>query len=237
MIDAMALTALRHDFLCEGFQVESAEQYFFFSSISPRYTIKGYIDKVVYDQKTNTLIIIDYKTSKAKKTDSELKKNYQALMYSLWAWKVRGLRSKVRFLFLRFPEEPQQDIEFTEAQLLGFEEYLAYMSEFLSGMNAEKSVCSLAADKPYAKANEGFKGPAVCGRASFPGQLKKDKTPMWFCSCKFEFKYHGLFNKDGTLLRTSLDKDSLKPKEGEVILELKSQPCPKFVKGKFVDIL
>ena len=232
MIEEMTLVGLNADYRCKGYKICSIEEEFLISNKNPLYKIKGFIDKMAVND-LGDYLVCDYKTSREVKTETELKKNIQALMYSLSVWKQKGKIPTVRFIFLRFPENPIRDVTFTLAELLGFEEYLAYMTSLLSPKNKELATASLAADKPYPKKEDGFSGNLVCGRASYKFQLKKNGEPMYACPFKFENEYYGLFNDKGEIIRSAVHESDLKPKEGQMVLKMQTTPCPRFKKSDF----
>lgn len=234
LIDKMILTGLSFDFYCESvdrrkpdvLHGERVVDYTHYEGEEPVYRIKGFIDKIAEFKKH--IAIFDYKTSQQKFHGEELTDNIQAMMYSLYAYRVLKMKAAVTFVFLRFPKSPMQKVEFGPDALEGLEEFLKYQTAYLKDFNLEKATANFAADKPYPK--QGFKGPLICGRAKRKGELKKDGSPKWHCPFKFAFNYYQLVDEDDNLIRSSVDKKSLKPEEGQKV-KVKWYPgCPKFNK-------
>ena len=221
LIEEMILVGLKNDFFVKGAKLEKAEKQFDYTNENPAYRIKGYIDKIAI-KKTHAEIY-DYKSSEKIYEGEDKESNIQAQIYNLWFKKVRKLKSKLKFVFLRHPDNPIQEHEFTDEELDGVEYVLAQTSLYLSDFDIKKAKSNMAAHQPYQK---GFRGPIVCGTAKFPGDLKKDGNPKYFCPFKFAFQYFGLWSKDGELLRTAFKKEELSPKNEEIILEMSYSGCP-----------
>ena len=216
LCEEMILVGLDNDFYGAKGEVNSPEKEFLLESESPKYKIRGFIDKPVeYNKK---LKIVDYKSSKSKFNKNELKSNVQAMAYTLAAqtlWpKLKNVI--VEFLFLRFPKSPSQQIRFTKEQLSGFEYYLEHVYTIINNFTESDATSNLASTKPMPKRDEGFCGPLNCGFAKYKGQLKKDGTLMWHCPFKFDFEYYSLIDADGNLLKNSFNKDDLDESKGEI---------------------
>lgn len=216
LCEEMILVGLDNDFYGAKGEVNSPEKEFLLESESPKYKIRGFIDKPVeYNKK---LKIVDYKSSKSKFNKNELKSNVQAMTYTLAAQTIWPKLKNVivEFLFLRFPKSPSQQIRFTKEQLSGFEYYLEHVYTIINNFTESDAKSNLASTKPMPKRDEGFCGPLNCGFAKYKGQLKKDGTLMWHCPFKFDFEYYSLIDADGNLLKTSFNKEDLDDSKGEI---------------------
>jgi ATP-dependent helicase/DNAse subunit B len=153
LIDKMIIVGLANDFFLENAELGKPEQEFLIDNESPKYKIRGFIDKHGFYKKDKTLKIADYKSSKAKFKGEELNANLQALTYTLAVRKspdFKHLSSKVQkviteFIFLRFPKQPIQNIEISDEQLAGYEKYLEYVYSIASDFDEETAVSNLAA--------------------------------------------------------------------------------------------
>mgnify|MGYP003336858300 CR=1 FL=1 len=226
LIDQMILTGLTTDFFVKGKKGEKvellgAELEFNIKNEDPAYHIKGFIDK---PHKVGKRIIIDdYKSSKAKFEGEDKESNIQGMMYSLASLKTwPEYEPEVRFIFLRFPDDPIVKIKFNKDILKGFESYLAYIQKIVNNFGEEDARANFAFDQTD---KEGFKGKLMCGFAKCAGEKKKDGTPKWSCQYKFPFKYYVLKNAEGKTLKSSFE-NNFKPKEGEKVLELFYTGCP-----------
>ena len=71
MCDEMILVALNCDFLGgKGAEITEPEKEFYLESDDPEYKILGFMDKPIEYDKEDKVVIVDYKTSKEKLTDS-----------------------------------------------------------------------------------------------------------------------------------------------------------------------
>jgi ATP-dependent helicase/DNAse subunit B len=210
MVDEMIIVGLKNDFYGEpGAKIDGPEQEFEIVNEKPEYRIKGFIDKPIQYPKDKTVRIVDYKSSKAKFKGDDLTANTQGMMYSLAARKLwpKQKRYIVDFLFLRFPKQPVQSLEFTKDQLLGFELYLEHVNKIVDEFNEEKAKSNYAADKEKSK--------WLCSAGK------------WVCPVKNPFSYFGLYNDKNELVKTSLT-NNFSPKEGEKVKEIHYSGCPKF---------
>ena len=104
-----------------------------------------------------------------------------------------------RFVFLRFAENPYQNLEFTDEQLDGFKHYLAYLSDIINEYDVENAQTDFAAFDPARR-------------------WKCSTKSGWKCAYKDAFSYWVLVNKDGKV-KTSYFEDDYATK-GQLI-ELK----------------
>jgi hypothetical protein len=223
-IDEMILVGLRSDFYVKGGTLVAPEFKFDIVSESPRFRIKGFMDKPFI--KDNEVIIDDFKSSKQKYAGEDQESNLQALFYSFAATQIwKGKIPTVRFIFLQFPKDPIMTVKFPEDALLGFKYYLEATQLKVEGFNEHVAKSNFAADHPQGK--DTFTGKALCGFASHPGKLKKDGTPMWHCPYRFAYDYYAII-KDGKIVSTAFDKNDLKKlKNGETIEKRHYEGCPK----------
>lgn len=229
LICEMILTGLMIDFFCKGavkVEPEFEFNYIHYENKKPVYNITGIIDKLAIYK--NQLKIFDYKTSQNKFTEIELDGNIQAMMYALYCFRIRKKISKVSFIFLRYKKDPIQSLEFKKEALIGFEEYLKFITNYVEEFDINKAQSDMAADKPFPERDEGFKGKLICGYAEYPGQEKKDGSEMWHCPYKFPFDYYVLKNEEGTVIASSLDVIDLKEKENCAVEKRTYSGCPKF---------
>ena len=202
------------------------------------YKIRGFIDKLFLYKKKSEALIRDFKTSKKVFEGKDLTDNLQDLMYSLAVKKLypKYLSRSSEFLFLKF--ELSKDLlgetgkgvvnmkGICEDELEGFEYFLTEIQKIADSFDENQALSSLAAKQDYPK-DGSFSGPLSCGFAKHPGQLKKDGTKMWHCPHKFPYKYWAIVKEDGTILKTSTNKEELEQVdcEGE-LKELKYNGCP-----------
>lgn len=226
-IDQMILVGLNSDFYVKGGKIVGKEYRFKIENENPRYFIYGTIDKISLKEKGKICQIDDYKSSKMKYSGEDKESGIQALLYSLACKKLwPDYKPKVRFHFLQFPDEPIQEVEFSDEALAGFEHYLAEMQVRVDDFSEQAAYLNFAADQPIPDDNS-FGGKLSCGFAKKPGQLKKDGTVMWACPFKFAFTYY-VVKKDGKIIHTSLKKDKITLEEGEEIEEVKYLGCPRY---------
>ena len=111
LLNDMILVGLKNDFFGEGGEIIKPEYDFNIQNDEPKYHIRGFIDKPIKIKKE--MHIIDYKSSKYKFRGDDLEANIQAMMYSLASKKLwPKLKPIVKFLFLRFPKQPIQELVF-----------------------------------------------------------------------------------------------------------------------------
>ena len=218
MCDEMILVALNCDFLGKDIKgkVKEPEKEFLLESKSPKFKIRGFIDKPVeYDAGVK---MVDYKTSKQKFTEYECEYNVQALAYLLAAKQIwpKLKQASIQFHFLKFPKQPIIEIKATEDQLEGFKYYLEHIYKIINNFTEETAHSNFASNQSFPKKEEGFKGPLNCGFAKTPDQLKKDGTPMWYCEYKFAYDYYVLLNENGKALKSTKEEEELKGLEGTV---------------------
>lgn len=229
LIDEMILVGLLYDFYCEEGKLEQAETEFNYTDPKSRYTVRGFIDKLA--SKEDLLMIYDYKSSSDVFKGADLEFNVQALMYSLYAKRVRKMDSLVRFIFLRFPDNPVQELAFSDEDLNNFEQYLIKVTKILNNFTIKDAKSNLAARQPYAK-DKSFSGPVSCGYAKYKGHIKPATgEPYWHCAYKFDFHYWTLCNAEDETIKTSKEDNLIADEsKGEYVLKKKYAGCPAFLK-------
>ena len=220
LVKRMILVGLKYDFFCTDNKgkLGKAEQEFLIKSKKPEYIIKGYIDKHAFYDRGKTLKIIDYKSSKKKFSGDELEANGQAMMYVLAAktlWpKVK--RKIFNFLFLKFPKQPIQELEFTDEQINGFEHYISDVYKTINNFTEKDAKSNYAADNP--------KNSWLCSA----GRIQKDGQPKWVCPQKNPYDYYVILDENSRVLHSSKNKEDLKPEDGQKIEKKHYEGCPRW---------
>jgi len=235
MCDQMILVGLNEDFLGKGGTHPIAETDFKIDQKD--YSILGFIDKTVFYKKGTEAVITDYKTSKRKFEGEDLNNNVQAKSYVLAAKQTwpNLAKVKVKFLFLKFPDDPEIVMEFSQDEIIDFENTLPKYFDQVNNFNYQLAVSNFAVDQGYPSKEEGFCKNLKCGRAEYPGQLKKDGSLMWHCPFKFPFEYFVVKDQKGDILRSELHSESvLDVPDGHSVSIMKYLGCPRFRKDEFL---
>jgi hypothetical protein len=183
ILDQMIMVGLKHDFFGEGGKIVQPEYPFEIKNDIPKYHIKGFIDKPI--KKKKEMHIIDYKSSKYKFRGDDLEANIQAMMYSLASLKTwPKLKPIVKFLFLRFPKQPVQELIFTEDQIKGFEYYLEHINDYINKFDKKAAEANFAADND--------KNKWMC------------QIGGWKCPYKDSYEYYVKLNEDGDVIESNL---------------------------------
>tara|TARA_Y100000593_G_C4320670_1_gene343602 strand:+ start:3773 stop:4756 length:984 start_codon:yes stop_codon:yes gene_type:complete len=191
--------------------IEEPEVGFEIKNKSPKYNIKGFIDKPIEYKKEKLLRIVDYKSSKMKFRGEELNSNVQALMYSLAARSLwPKLKPRMEFLFLKFPKQPYQVLEYSQEQLKGFEYYLEQVQSVIDDFDEESAKTNFALDG-------GFKTKWMCGPTK----------SGWECPYKKPFTYYAKKDEEGNVVKTSFEND-LSAGEKEKVEKMEYEGCPRF---------
>ncbi len=236
LMKKMILVALDSDFFIKDCSDLLDPEYEFdltgeideFSEKKRDYRIYGLMDKLALFKNEDKIEIHDYKTSKKKFSGDDLEASTQAMMYSLAAKKIwPDLKPVVKFIFLRFPKKPIQEIEFSDEALRGFEDYLEFYFKKMKSFNEDDAVSKFAADMPK-PADGGWGGCLNCGFDKYEGMLKKDGSVMWGCSYKWGRTYYAIKDSEGNVVKTSLKQEDLKPKKGEKLVKMTYKGCPKW---------
>jgi hypothetical protein len=214
-IDEMILVGLKFDFIGSN-KLLGSELEFDITNESPKYRIGGFIDRIFEDNKN--LVIRDFKSSKQTFKDNELESNVQAMMYSL------AIRKKfqnyknilVKFLFLRYPDNPERECpHFTEEELRGFEYYLEYVSEYLKNFDEKQAHSNFAAND--------FSKKWMC-------QTKSG----WKCPYLNRIEYKVLLDKNGRIIKSVFSNEDFKHSDlkNECKIETRIyEGCPAFKKS------
>jgi len=210
LLNDMILIGLKHDFFGEGGEIVKPEYAFDINNNEPKYHIKGFIDKPI--KKKKEMHIIDYKSSKYKFRGDDLEANIQAMMYSLASKKIwPKLKPIVKFLFLRFPKQPIQELSFTEEQIRGFEYYLEHINEYVNNFDEKSAAANFAIDSE--------KNKWMC------------QVGGWKCPYKDPYEYYVKLNQDGEVVESSLD-GNFKNNSKFKIEKRQYQGCPKWTNKK-----
>jgi hypothetical protein len=217
LLNDMILVGLKNDFFGEGGEIVKPEYDFDIKNDEPKYHIRGFIDKPIKIKKE--MHIIDYKSSKYKFRGDDLEANIQAMMYSLASKKLwPKLKPIVKFLFLRFPKQPIQELVFDDDQIKGFEHYLEHINNYVNKFDEESARSNFAIDS--------VKNKWMC------------QVGGWKCPYKDPYKYYVKLNDKGEVVETSLE-DNFKDIKGFKVETRTYQGCPKFqtslAKDDFLD--
>jgi hypothetical protein len=199
------------------------------------YKIKGFIDKLFIYGDHGVVLIRDFKTNKKKYEGKEVTDNLQDYMYTLAIRKLYPHLSdiKMEFLFLKqdlndggvMPMQAKDKYE-----LLGFEHELTGYQKYADSFVEKTAISNMAANQGMPK-DGSFAGKLLCGFAKQPNQIKKDGTPMWYCTYKFGFDYFAIVDKDGKVKKSAFTKkelEKIKLQEGEKLIKNKYDGCPCF---------
>ena len=222
LLDQMIMVGLKNDFFGRGGKIIKPEYPFEIKNDNPKYHIKGFIDKPI--KKKKEMHIIDYKSSKYKFRGDDLQANIQAMMYSLASIKLwPKLTPIVKFLFLRFPKQPVQELTFTKEQIKGFEHYLEHINDYINNFDETTAKSNFAAD------NEKNKWMCQIGG--------------WKCPYKDQFNYYVKINEKGEIIESNLD-GNFKDTNGFKIEKREYGGCPRWkqpekraqnIKDEFLD--
>lgn len=162
---------------------------------------RGKIDKTftIRDEHGLALTCDDYKSSKLKFDGEKETFNTQSIIYHL-ALKILHpdiSRRRFRFLFLKFPKKPWQEVEsMSEEQLDGYQWVLADLHEAMEKFtltNASDNLAALSEDYRW-----------LCGREG----TKKDGNPNWICPVRRPRDYWvALDAKDKIITSADLEAD------------------------------
>lgn len=212
LIKKMVLIGLKNDFFCKenGGKIGDAEQEFLLENEDPHYVIRGFIDKHAFYDNGKSIKIIDYKSSKKKFRGDELTSNVQAMMYVLASKRLwpKAVRRIFNFLFIKFPRQPLQELEFSDDQINGFEHYLAHLYKLINNFTLKEAKSNFAADDP-----------------SHSWLCSAGKT--WVCPLKNPFDHYVLLDKNSRVLQSSL-QDNISPKEGQTVEKRHYEGCPRW---------
>ena len=205
LLDEMILVGLKNDFFGENGKIIEPEYAFEIKNDKPKYHIRGFIDKPIKIKKE--MHIIDYKSSKYKFRGDDLEANIQAMMYSLASKKLwPKLKPIIKFLFLRFPKQPIQELQFDEDEIKGFEYYLEYVNEYINNFDKESAQSNFAVDNP--------KNKWMCSIGN------------WRCPYKDPFSYHVKLNDAGEIVESNFTGE-FKDVKGFTVEQRQYTGCPR----------
>jgi hypothetical protein len=206
LLNDMILVGLKSDFFGEGGEIVKPEYDFDIVNEDPKYHIKGFIDKPIKIKKE--MHIIDYKSSKYKFRGDDLEANIQAMMYSLASKKLwPKLKPIVKFLFLRFPKQPIQELSFDDNEIKGFEHYLEHINKYVDNFDENSAQANFAIDN--------VKNKWMC------------QVGGWKCPYKDPYEYYVKLNDKNEVIESNLD-GKFKNIQGFKIEKRSYQGCPKF---------
>ena len=246
-ICSMALNGLMYDFFGNkcGTPTEVISEKDFEITVQEEdisYKIKGFIDKLFIYGDHGIVLIRDFKTNKKKYEGKEVTDNLQDYMYTLAINKLYPhLKDiKMEFLFLKQDMNADGVMQMqakNKHELLGFEHELTGYQKYADSFIEKTATSNMAANQGMPK-DGSFAGKLLCGFAKQPNQIKKDGTPMWYCTYKFGFDYYAIIDKDKKIKKSAFTKkelEKIKLAEGEKIIKNKYDGCPCF-KPKQVEI-
>ena len=207
LIYQMLYVGFNYNFYCKGSKDLKEEEHFEIEG--ENFVINGFIDKKAFYK--NKIDIWDYKSSKAKFNKEDIESNYQALMYSLATLKKDGLIPEVKFLFLRFPDSPEQAApKLTEEELEGFELFLLELADLLADYDENKALENLA--------KNGTKYRWLCG---------SEKPGKWICPVRRSFEFFSLIEKSsGRIIKSAHTENELEASAGQEIVKQDYEGCP-----------
>lgn len=232
-ISRMIIVGLQSDFLGEGYDEIIAEQVHEenVEINEKRYFIKGIIDKMFLKKDGDGNIvkvkIVDYKTSSKKFDKKKIDLNMQGLIYQIFARRMYPTAKEIEmsFLFLRFPDDPWVIVPQVSKEIMeGVEYYLTYLSNYLTAFTEEH------AKKNFAKFNSNCFLCGLYGKKKYydkdAGQKIETNESQFLCDVRDPFYYWAVVNRDGKTIRSEMDKNKIKLKDGETIQRKRYMGCP-----------
>lgn len=224
LIDQFMMVALNNEFHGPAGVIKTFSEREFNIEINEDgrvWNARGKIDQtfIIKDEAGLLVSVKDFKSSKTKFTGSKISFNVQSIIYQLALKHLHPevKRRRFRFLFLRFPKQPWQEMQaLTDDQLEGYEYLLTDLQAKMEGFTLENSEDNLAAN------NE--KNRWLCGREG----NKKDGTPNFICPARRPLEYWVSVDTKGKIKSSAFKEDGLKPKDGEKIEKRKYTGCPAF---------
>jgi len=215
----MVMTTLKFEFIeSKNQKIIHSEYEFDIVNENPKYAVRGFIDRLSEEENGKTLKILDYKSSSKKFKGEDEEANIQAMIYSLVArkiWKTYD-KYKASFFFMRFPEDPYQNNEFTDKELDGLEHYLEYITEILENLDensAKENLASKDREKSW-----------LCGRGK------------WVCPYRDKLTFFKVVDttkqgKDATIssyLNVEDAKNKIAKNKNWIIETVNYEGCPSF---------
>ena len=218
MIDGFMMVALKNEFFGPTGTVQSFSEREFNISVDQdgkRYNVRGKIDRtfIVKDQHGLLVSTLDWKTSKDLFKGDKVTFNVQSIIYNIALKHLHPdiARHRFRFLFLKFPKKPWQEMEpMDDDQLEGYEYILTDLQEQIEGFTLANTSDNLAANSD--------KNRWLCGREG----VKKDGTPNFICPARRPLDYW-VSVKGGKIVKSAFKQEDLSPQEGETV-EQRSYP-------------
>lgn len=193
--------------------------------------ILGIIDKVFIRRNPDGTIreveIVDYKTSSKKFDESDIDSNLQGLAYQFFAKNmfpdVKNI--KFKFLFLRFPRSPVQEVPYmVDESVDGFEYYLSYISSYMSKFTEKQ------AKKNFAKYGDAKFLCGLYGNKKYFDKKAKVKIehpePQFICAIRAPFEYYAIIDDEGNNIRSAMTIEELKAGPNEKTLKRSYLGCP-----------
>lgn len=229
-VDEMVYNGIKEaDFVPDPKKYDVVQEEEFKFQIHNNVYLRGFVDVLITNKKTQEMIIRDYKSSKQKHAPKKIQNNNQGMAYALYVYEKYGVIPDVEFWFLQFPNSIKQVMpKPTKAELNGFKSYLRMVGKQMEIFEFDHAKLGYAKNKPHPKKDEGFTGPLKCGFACRKGQLKKDSSPMYHCEYKFDSVFYFVKDEEGKIIDKSYDRKDLTKhqKEGKVIEEMMYKGCP-----------
>lgn len=222
-IDQMALIGIRTDFIdLNGKELIKSELAFDITSAAPAYRIVGFVDRIF--KEGDIISFSDFKSSKKKFSKKELHENIQALCYLCAARKLypEFKKRKARFIILRFPDDPIQEVnEVGDDVLDGFEYFLEAISEYMKDFDMKKA--RLKTQAPLTRQRGG-------------GLCFSNRTGHR-CAYLDPFTYYHLIDKDGNVVKTAKEGQPREKKEGCYWTKKEFSGCPMWQEKPSLDFL
>lgn len=207
-----------------------------------QYKVKGFIDKLYIYKNISLVLIRDFKTNKKKYEGKEISDNLQDYIYTLAIRKLYPELKNIKMEFLFLKQDLNDNAVMpmqtkTKYELIGFEHELTGYQKYADSFNEKTATSNMAANQGIPK-DGSFAGKLLCGFAKERDQLKKDGTPMWYCTYKFGFDYFAIVDKDEKIKKSAFTKKELmgiKLFDGEKIIKKKYDGCPCFKSAEIID--
>ena len=124
--------------------------------------------------------------------------------------KLKVKRIIFNFLFLKFPKQPIQELEFSDEAIKGFEYYISRVFHIVNNFTKdEHAVANFAADSK--------KNSWLCAAG---------KT--WVCPQRDPYSYYVLLDNESRILDSSMKKSELKAEKGQKIEKREYEGCPRW---------
>ncbi len=228
MIDGFMMVALKNEFHGPKGTIERFGEREFNIEVNEggrRWNARGKIDQtfIVKDEHGLIVSVTDFKSSKQKFVGDKVTFNIQSIIYQLALKHLHPeiKRRRFRFLFLKFPRQPWQEMAaMNDDELEGFEYTLTDLQGQIETFTLANSSDNLAA---YNEENKW-----LCGREG----LKKNGDANFICPARRPLDYW-VSVKNGEIMKSAFKKEDLSPREGEVVEQRRYGGCAAFyINGK-----